>query len=161
MAANAVVSSGKRERVLTRAAVHRSPSDPAIRRNDIGTEPPPVGRTRSIEGTNGFPAQPESHHVFLHGYPVQLRGLRTDTGERLPVFQDLDPHRRGHGSAFQFLIPRIDEPHAGLLSEFGSEVNAIRLLNELECTAEWNPRQRALPTLVLKFGDVETDRIVE
>src|SRR5262249_7702305 len=161
LAANAVVTSRKSERVLTRAAIHRSPGDPAICRNDIWTQPPAVSRTRSIEGTNGFPAQPESHHVLLHGHPVQLRGLRADCGERLPVFQDLDAHRRCEGGSFQFLIPRIDEPHAGFLSEFGSEVNAIGLLNELERTAEWNPRRGALPTLVLKLRDVETDRIVE
>src|SRR4051794_20549260 len=143
MTANAVVSSRKSERGLARAAVHGSPGDAAIRRNDIGTEPPSIGRTRSIEGANGLPAQPESHHVFLHGHPVQLRSLRAEPGERLPVFQDLDAHRRGDGSAFQFLIPRIDEPHAGLLSDFGSEVHAIRLLNKLERTAEWNLRRRA------------------
>src|SRR2546422_4604893 len=32
-----------------------------------------------------------------HGHAVQLRGLRADPGERLPVFQDLVAHRRGHG----------------------------------------------------------------
>src|ERR1041385_6100831 len=122
MAADPVGPSRKSERVLTRAAVHRSPGDPAIRRNDIGPEPPPVRRTRGIEGTNGLPAQTESHHVLLHSHAVQLRGLWADPVERLPVLQHLGSHRRGYGSAFQFLIPRIDQPHAGLLSEFDSEV---------------------------------------
>src|SRR5436190_16252883 len=40
MPAYAVVSSRKSKGVLTRAAVHRSPRDPAIRRNDIGSESP-------------------------------------------------------------------------------------------------------------------------
>src|SRR6185369_13751209 len=118
------------------------------------------GRTRSVERADGLPAQAERHHVLLHRYGIQLWSLRPDFGECLPVFQDLFTHRRGQRSAFQFPIPRIDEPHAGLLSEFGSEVNSIRLLNELERPAEWNPRRRALPSLILKFGDVETDRIV-
>src|SRR5438309_2477398 len=59
----------------------------------------------------------------------------------------------------QFLFPRIDQPQAGLLTKFRSEVKTNRRPHIFEAVSQRNFWRRTTPFLILEFAPVESDQL--